>query len=102
MKKEFKVGDLVRVYDSRFIPWATKIIAVRESCILPMYLVNVGGIEYWVYPQQCRRLVKKQRREWWIAMHPCSRPSVHAQYNPDMICGSGCKIEWYRVREVCK
>lgn len=105
MKKEFKVNDRVVIYAT-----LAGIPARSKGTVLEVYpnklYVKMDRVLttpfIYAHPKQCRRLVKKQRREWWIAMHPCSRPTVHAQYKPDMICGSGCKIEWYRVREVRK
>lgn len=104
MKRELKVGDRVAVYglihDGELKPLRkTGIIEnIREDGLLSVH--SPHEVPFLIHSKQCRHLVKKHRREWWIATHPCSIASVHAQYKPEMVCGNGCKIEWYRVREV--
>lgn len=66
MKREFKVGDSVSYY---FID-STENAAYGSGNIRRIQdgKINVNG--RWLHPKQCRRLVKKKRREFWLAKRP--------------------------------
>ena len=108
-RNDLKVGDRVAVYGPRLCPakniWEAGVGARIVGTIDQIHQGFIVRIEherrlYDVDIHQCRRINRKFRKEFWIAQHQCSRPTVHAQKMEDMICGSGCKIEWIRVREV--
>lgn len=64
---KFKVGDRVAVYNSdldmpmRII--TTLIILDQET---GRFQIQYNKNYYWVHPNQCRRLKKKERRRIWI------------------------------------
>ena len=60
----FKVGDRVRVYGL----YCEVINGTVESLGNPQIFVRADsdGKIYSPYPQQCRRLVKKERRRVWV------------------------------------
>lgn len=61
----FKVGDRVRVYDWRngtSVGAVDHITRHGELCVS----FSDQDIKIFAYPKQCRRLVKKKRREYWI------------------------------------
>lgn len=72
MKKEFKVGDRVAVYQGTALDHCFKkgrevgkVIALEFG----MVRVQLDGYQWNAYsyhPNQLRRLVKKKRREFWI------------------------------------
>jgi len=73
MKKEksFKVGERVAVYTSmgRFVRDISDVDIENDGLV---HFVSVGKIPTHAHPKQCRRLVKKQRREWKLLYRPCS------------------------------
>lgn len=110
MEKKIEVGQRVAVYgylknkygNAEF--WRGKrCVIVNSPCAPDEYQAQPLEDPTWevtVHPKQCRRLVPRKRMEFWLSMHPCSVPRVHSRHDPELICGSGCKIEWVRVREV--
>jgi hypothetical protein len=65
MKKEFKVGDRVAVYwyDGRFT--GSILLLSKEGSTGYRYFVRFNtGVDKWAHHKQCRRLVKKKRREF--------------------------------------
>lgn len=75
MKQPFKVGDRVAVYGFGNIgPGKTPYYLRGSRGIVVEVLdydeldVAVGEFTYNVHPKQCRRLVKRERREYWIAV----------------------------------
>jgi len=59
-------------------------------------------VRFLAHHKQCRRLVPKKRREWWIHVHTCS-PARVTKFPPgrDWCCpNSGCTGETVHVREV--
>lgn len=101
MKNEkLKVGDRVAVYDNA-VRMVGEITFIRSEDGRVAIDQNFGtGVCRMYHQKQCRRLVKKPRREFWLSIHDCSEPRVHRYHEPKLICGSGCKIEWIHVREV--
>jgi hypothetical protein len=82
MKREFKVGERVKIYQEK----SPMVGVVKEAGrIHPSYIsVEVGGKIIRPHVKQCRRLVKRRRREFWIAYHndPGYAPEVF-KHHPD-------------------
>lgn len=57
----FKVGDRIAVYLNSCPSIKTKIANLRGDG-----MIGIGELDYYVHPKQCRKLVKKERREVWI------------------------------------
>lgn len=68
MKKEFKVGDKVIAYGREWISCVGfKDIRGRVTSVSETQIgVETPNALYMCHPKQCRRLVKKKRREFWI------------------------------------
>lgn len=76
MKREFKVGDRVRVYGlvteinatggaPVYMGVSGKINLIKQHT--GKLVVDVEGLgTYLAHPKQCRRLIKKQKRRVWI------------------------------------
>lgn len=65
MSREFKVGDRVAVYSSKKRFKGT----VTSDVITSAGLIQIkfdDGYLWDFFPQQCRRLIKKQRRRVWV------------------------------------
>lgn len=103
MKKPFEVGERVRVYGhvarmgdtSR--PFVGEVVAPNESdALAKVGFLLVEDLKYrqgyWCHPKQCRRLVKKKRREW--------RLHFDANTNIQMYAGEPTRSEVVFVREV--
>lgn len=65
MKKPFKIGEIVFVYDNGDRFKAT-IKEVMPSNRIVVETCNGLKARLLILPQQCRRLVKKERRRFWI------------------------------------
>ncbi len=63
----FKPGDRIHVYgfDSED---ASKVLTRKVVSIGLNGLLETDAGEY-VHPRQCRKLVKKPRREWWLSLY---------------------------------
>lgn len=84
MKREFKVGDRVRVYGARYNgtvePFVATIEHIYQNGSIKVSSDNIMYCE--IHPKQCRHLVKKERRRIWVKFHPqgqiytveCSEP----------------------------
>lgn len=68
---KFNVGDKVKAYDRQgaFVGIVNKVL---DGCVYLLvedeHLVGHQTMKYF-YTQQCRKLVKKERREYWIYMN---------------------------------
>jgi len=70
MREPLKKGDRVAVYaNGRRITGVVDRLG-KGSFFGQVYVSADSGVEYgeWAHPSQCRRLVKKKRREWWITV----------------------------------
>ncbi len=72
MSKEFKVGDLVKVYGHKAFDWEATTATVIERGVdvdIQRDLIMVRGergLRVLVHPKQCRKLVKKKRAWKWM------------------------------------
>lgn len=97
MKTPLKVGDRVAVYDG-----VLKYCRTIEA-IAPSGAVRISGSTAWFHPKQCRRLVKKKRREWWINIYPDREGYAHAtKKDADSGHRRNARTECVHVREVKK
>lgn len=105
---KFEIGDRVRVYASASGGIGIFKGIVQEIDPIPNGKIRVstpGRQLFWFYPQQCRKLVKKQRREFWIRLcddeiNHDMKGAVRADTNnapPEKVCDD-CQV--IRVREV--
>lgn len=81
-ESKFKVGDRVRVYQGQGAP-ETQLIGevagiANENSLCVAHGTQKAYVSYY-HPKQCRRLVKKKRREWWILEHDLT---VNSLSNP--------------------
>lgn len=67
-RRPLAVGDRVRIYGHRFFCDGEVVTVMSGEGVGPEIQVAdaAGSCKGWAHPKQCRRLVKKQRREWWI------------------------------------
>jgi hypothetical protein len=110
---KFKVGDRVAVYGKCETEQGIAFSAERTKAIvveIPMHtsLIKVQECEVrgfitetlWVHPKQCRRLIKKVRRQIWLFkddLSPdCTNKYVRFHYDPHPII----KEHWIKFREV--
>jgi hypothetical protein len=95
MDKQFKVGDEVRVYtvDHTYISGFVEDV---NHC----GHVRVSGHDRYFHPKQCRRLVKKKRREWWVRFCRDHLTTMWTEENSPMKLCQDCEV--VRVREVKK
>ena len=93
----FKEGDRVRVYDAGGAGnYISTIEEVRSEKVL--VVKTPGNNLTFVFHQQCRKLVKKASREFWIRI--CPYDDEHEMFTPvrsTPVCGH-CEV--IRVREV--
>lgn len=95
-KNKFNAGDRVRAYMGNTIK-VGKIIDIGPTLMQISYGINEGSI---VHPKQCRRLVKKKRREWWININRSTDDIYSTRELADN--SSSERIECVHVREVKK
>lgn len=107
MEKPFEVGDRIRVY-SHYGPYTATVTKIGVSRdILKGYvdgLVEVrseDGNTWLQHPKQCRRLVKKKRREFWFNFYGSGGYS-HAYFSREAadIAAIPNRLECIKVREV--
>lgn len=72
MKRELQVGDRVAVYSGvcRFI---RTVAAVRDGCYVDLVVPIANTPEHsmgTVHVKQCRRLIRRERREWVLKYGP--------------------------------
>lgn len=92
------VGDRVRVYGHSQIQRGNVVILLKDDII--SVADETDGADYVVHSKQCRKLVKKVRREFWIRI--CLHNGKHGdvvstKYQPSAQCDFS---EVIRVREV--
>ena len=61
---KFKACDRVAVYSGAG-RWEGEITGIHDGLLR----VLIGGSEAFWHPKQCRRLIKKKRREVWVSPH---------------------------------
>lgn len=77
---KFKVGDRVAVYHGVFHNRAHgRVTGLYQSGEVSVLLDN--NVQATVWPQQCRRLVKRERRSVWISTQ--AMKDVQGGTNPD-------------------
>jgi len=92
MKKPFQVGDLVRVYSCNN-SFVDKVTATSGD------LLWISGVLY--HKKQCRRLMKKKRREWIVVLDKYNRIIRSArQWGPEIVRWHLNEDSSVRVREV--
>jgi hypothetical protein len=78
-KSPFQVGDRVRVYGIVVRMFgageAIKKVATVTSVDDELLILDDGGDAFYAHPKQCRRLVKKERRRYWL------NPNISAHYD---------------------
>lgn len=67
---KFKVGDSIRYFDSRHGYKRGKVHTLSGSGDLLGVFKDDDSTFHWFHYKQCRRLVKKPRREFWIIKFP--------------------------------
>lgn len=104
-KRVFQVGDRVRVYSGDHSPdyrVRTGVVVQGPNDIGLLYLrfADKERSYFWAHPKQCRRLVKRERREWFVAMdggdvHTFDGVALFKSIPPHLG-----HYNWVRVREV--
>jgi hypothetical protein len=98
VKRQLQVGDRVRVYGhSAMLDGQIATVTNASSPFVKGYIFVVKDDgepgEFELHPKQCRRLVKKKRREWWITRGACGDP---------MCTCKDCEIETLHTSEQIK
>lgn len=113
MKESFKAGDRIRVYGHNLIPSLDGIVLrdVFHDGFLNVRPDEQKDVVISAHSKQCRRLVKKERKEWWIIRWPegDSDGTMYYEYKVEeyhegLVMGKSGKenVEFFRVREVKK
>lgn len=76
MKRLYEFGDRVHVYDGS-IRWHGTVSKVQENGLMIVDCRRWGGELMTVSLKQCRRLVKRKRREFWIVRYCTGSRDIH-------------------------
>lgn len=99
---KIKVGDRIRIYSNADI-WTGLVEKIYPNGRLD-YISSDTSLRFGAHIKQCRKLVKKAPREWWVNTNECQYPLLFEVSDapfirttkPDNTDG------WIRLREVKK
>ncbi len=102
MMSKIKVGDKIRIYSNADV-WTGVVEKIYPNDHLD-YISDDDGLLYGSHIKQCRKLVKKTPREWWINTKDYEFDSMFGT-ETGVMCRSTepeNTDDWIRVREVKK
>lgn len=94
---KFKVGDRVAVYSLRD-PAKGSVLSINDLGHLIVLIDGYEGTNTF-HPKQCRRLVKKKRREFWVGIFHHSGAICAFNQKPNNVFGYDEIIKMREVKE---